>query len=159
MPLLTVSDLDSRTVAESVILAGIDTALSAFMVIKRGPPNTRADFSPNPATVGAAMYLPGGDEDAITPVRNMLQMRIFFDLFCGGSSVSYGVREKRALALKDFICEKINTQTIQTVVGNGQVSLVTFDGYNVHGDSQTGDLLMDGRLSLLITYRVNPTSR
>lgn len=159
MPLLTVSDLDSRTVAESVILAGIDTALSAFMVIKRGPPNTRTDFSPNPSVVGAAMYLPGGDEDTITPIRDLLQMRIYFDLFCGGSSVSYEVREKRALALKDFICEKICTQTIRTVVGNGNVNTVAFDGYNVHGDSQTGDLLMDGRLSLLITYRVNPTSR
>ena len=159
MPLLTVADLDSRTVAESVILAGIKTELSAFMVVKDGPPNTRADFSNNPATVGAAMYLPGGDEDAITPIRDMIQMRIYFDLFCGGSSVDYGVRQKRALALKDFICEKINTKTIQTVVGNGQVSLVTFDGYNVHGDAQTGDLLMDGRLSIIITYRVNPTSR
>lgn len=159
MPLLTVSDLDSRTVAESVILAGIKTELSLYMVMKDGPPNTRADFSNNPSVVGAAMYLPGGDEDAITPVRDQLQMRIFFDLFCGGSSVDYGVRQKRALALKDFICEKICTQTIRTVVGNGSVNTVAFDGYNVHGDSQTGDLLMDGRLSLLITYRVNPTSR
>lgn len=159
MPLLTVSDLDSRTVAESVILAGIATELATHMVIKRGPPNTRADFSSSSSTVGAAMYLPGGDEDTITPVRDLLQMRIYFDLFCGGSSVSYEVREKRALALKDFICEKINTQTIRTVVGNGSVNTVAFDGYNVHGDAQTGDLLMDGRLSLLITYRVNPTSR
>lgn len=159
MPLLTVADLDARTVAESVILAGIDTELSAFMVIKRGPPNTRADFSNNSATVGAAMYLPGGDEDTITPIRNLLQMRIYFDLFCGGSSVSYEVREKRALALKDFICEKINTQTIRTVVANGNIDEVKFDGYNVHGDAQTGDLLMDGRLSIIITYRVNPTSR
>lgn len=159
MPLLTVSDLDSRTVAESVILSGIKTELALYMVMKDGPPNTRADFSPNPNTVGAAMYLPGGDEDAITPVRDQLQMRIFFDLFCGGSSVDYGVRQKRALALKDFICEKICTQTIRTVVGNGSVNTVAFDGYNVHGDAQTGDLLMDGRLSLLITYRVNPTSR
>lgn len=159
MPLLTVSDLDSRTVAESVILAGIKTELSLYMVMKDGPPNTRADFSNNPSVVGAAMYLPNGDEDAVTPVRNLLQMRIYFDLFCGGSSVDYGVRQKRGLALKDFICEKINTQTIRTVVGNGSVEEVRFDGYNVHGDSQTGDLLMDGRLSLLITYRVNPTSR
>ena len=159
MPLLTVSDLDSRTVAESVILAGIATELATHMVIKRGPPNTRADFSSSSSTVGAAMYLPGGDEDTITPVRDLLQIRIYFDLFCGGSSVSYEVREKRALALKDFICEKINTQTIRTVVANGIVNTVAFDGYNVHGDSQTGDLLMDGRLSLLITYRVNPTSR
>lgn len=159
MPLLTVSDLDARTVAESVILSGIATELATHMVIKRGPPNTRADFSSSSSTVGAAMYLPGGDEDTITPVRDLLQMRIYFDLFCGGSSVSYEVREKRALALKDFICEKINTQTIRTVVANGNVNTVAFDGYNVHGDSQTGDLLMDGRLSLLITYRVNPTSR
>ncbi len=159
MPLLTVSDLDSRTVAESVILSGIKTELATYMVMKDGPPNTRADFSNNPATVGASMYLPGGDEDAITPIRNQLQMRIYFDLFCGGSSVDYGVRQKRALALKDFICEKINTQTIRTVVANGNIDEVKFDGYNVHGDSQTGDLLMDGRLSILITYRVNPTSR
>jgi len=159
MPLLTVADLDARTVAESVILAGIKTELSAFMVMKDGPPNTRANFSPDPSVVGAAMYLPGGDEDTITPIRDLLQMRIYFDLFCGGSSVDYGVRQKRGLALKDFICEKINTQTIRTVVGNGNVNTVAFDGYNVHGDSQTGDLLMDGRLSIIITYRVNPTSR
>ena len=52
MPLLTVSDLDARTVAESVILAGIATELAAHMVIKRSRRIQGGDFSTNPNTVG-----------------------------------------------------------------------------------------------------------